>query len=551
MNLMESIVKYNPQTPQQQRNKEQILTYIKNNPNTILYRNNSQTHITSSAIILNPEMTHTLMVHHNIYKTYTWVGGHADGNADLLGVALQESMEETGIHTVYPITDAILSLDLLPVKTHSKNGKEIPEHLHLSVSYGLIACQNQPISPKIDENSDVKWIAIDALESNCKEKEMLVIYQTIITRMKEEKEKSVQQILQNTIPLLLNWYDINARILPWRADTSAYRVWISEIMLQQTRVEAVIPYFERFLEALPSIEALANASQPQLLKLWEGLGYYTRVRNLQKAAQIIVDKFGGKFPHNYDDILSLAGIGDYTAGAISSICFGNPTPAVDGNVMRVVARLTENFIDIANVKAKRSIHDALKQCYPTLRSGDFTQSLMELGATVCIPNGAPKCGICPLSCLCGAYAHSTTAQIPVKTPKKPRKKEKKTIFLLCCENEIAICKRQEKGVLSGMWEFFNVDGNQDLEEAKNILRNHKIDADTITPSIATKHIFTHIEWQMTSYIVTCKTKHTGFVWVNQTIFAQEIALPSAFKEFYKVWCNLQNQETTSQLNFML
>lgn len=537
MNLKELILKYNAQTSTQKSNKEQVLSQIKNSPDTILYRENMVAHITSSAIILNPAMTHTLMVHHNIYKTYCWTGGHADGNSNLLEVAIQESIQETGVSTVYPITDAILSIDLLPVKVHIKNEKEVAEHLHLSVAYGLIACENQPVIPKIDENSTVKWIPIDELEVDCEEKEMIVIYQEIIGQMKQEKEKNNAAILKEIITPLLAWYDKNARILPWRKDTNAYRVWISEIMLQQTRVEAVIPYFERFLDALPTIEELANAPESLLLKLWEGLGYYTRVRNLQKAAQMIVDKFHGKFPCDYDDILSLPGIGDYTAGAISSISFSKPTPAVDGNVMRVIARLTENFIDIASAKAKRNIYNALKQCYPTIRSGDFTQSLMELGATVCIPNGIPKCDVCPIAAWCCAYQHNTMMQLPIKTAKKPRRKESKTVFLLCFENEIAICKRQQKGVLSGMWEFFNVDETQNLEDAYKVLQDYDIDVVAIEPSISTKHIFTHIEWQMTSYIVTCRTKHADFVWVNEQIFTKEIALPSAFKPFYTVWCS--------------
>ena len=220
---------------------------------------------------------------------------------------------------------------------------------------------------------------------------------------------------------LLPWYKQHKRELPWRQDREPYHVWLSEIMLQQTRVEAVRGYYARFLQALPTVEALAQAPAEQLNKLWEGLGYYSRVRNLQKAAQQIMELHGGQFPRQYDQIRALAGIGDYTAGAIGSICFDWPTPAVDGNVLRVCSRLTADPAPIDDLKTKRDLTAALAEIYPQGRCGDFTQALMELGATVCAPNGAPKCDCCPLADLCTANREGTQLQYPVKAKKNPRK----------------------------------------------------------------------------------------------------------------------------------
>lgn len=223
--------------------------------------------------------------------------------------------------------------------------------------------------------------------------------------------------------ILLNWYDSHARILPWRESPTAYRVWISEIMLQQTRVEAVKPYFERFIKELPEVKALALASEEQLIKLWEGLGYYNRVRNLQKAAQTIMEHYKGEIPDSYEKLLELSGIGEYTAGAIASIAFGKTVPAVDGNVLRVYTRLTANKEDITKTAVKKEIAKQIKNILPQKRTGDFNQSLMELGATICLPNGLPKCEQCPLKDLCEAKKRDLMQHIPVKTPKRKRKKE--------------------------------------------------------------------------------------------------------------------------------
>ena len=206
--------------------------------------------------------------------------------------------------------------------------------------------------------------------------------------------------LYKIVEPLLAWYEKNRRKLPWRENVSAYRVWVSEIMLQQTRVEAVKPYFARFIDALPDVSDLADCEEEKLLKLWEGLGYYNRVRNMQKAAKTVMEEYGGQLPDDYEKLLSLKGIGSYTAGAIASIAYGIPVPAVDGNVLRIITRLTQDESDIMKQSVKKRVEQALLEVMPQKRAGVFNQALMELGATVCVPNGAPLCEACPWKEFC-------------------------------------------------------------------------------------------------------------------------------------------------------
>lgn len=344
--------------------------------------------------------------------------------------------------------------------------------------------------------------------------------------------------LKPIVAPLLDWYGQNARVLPWRENTDPYRVWVSEIMLQQTRVDTVIPYYNRFMNALPNIRALAECGEQALLKLWEGLGYYSRVRNLQKAAQVIVQKFGGQFPEEFDDILSLPGIGTYTAGAISSICFEKPIPAVDGNVLRVLSRVLGSEADIALPEIKAKFTELLREIYPQnnycgSRCGDFTQALMELGALICLPNGAPQCMVCPLAALCEANRSGRQSEIPVKSKKAPRKKEEKTVFLLVCGDKIALQKRPENGILSGLWEFPNVSGHLTPKQAEEVLAQWNIEAVSVEKGPRKKHIFTHMEWEMTSYLVSCETAPEIFTWVTREELTETLALPSAFQGFLK------------------
>ena len=322
--------------------------------------------------------------------------------------------------------------------------------------------------------------------------------------------------LKQIVEPLLSWYRLNKRSLPWRENVSPYRVWVSEIMLQQTRVEAVKPYFERFLSELPTIRALADCPEEKLLKLWEGLGYYSRVKNMQKAAKLIVGQYSETFPRDYEEIKSLPGIGDYTAGAIASIAFDLPVPAVDGNVLRVLTRTLLCGEDISSAKTKETFRQMLLQVEPSPGAGDFNQSLMELGATVCLPNGAPQCLLCPLNSICLAHLEKRETDFPVKPPKKPRKVQERTLFLFFLSFndktngnvKTLLCRRSEKGVLSGMWEFPALESfcsQQQAEEfVQNLCEGWELQNLTLTSAKPSKHIFTHIEWKMNCFVVSAR-----------------------------------------------
>lgn len=336
------------------------------------------------------------------------------------------------------------------------------------------------------------------------------------------------------VPYLLHWYERNARILRWREEPKPYYVWVSEIMLQQTRVEAVKGYFDRFIESLPDVKALAEAEEEKLLKLWEGLGYYNRVRNMQKAARIVMEEYGGELPADYEALKKLPGIGSYTAGAIASIAFGIPEPSVDGNVLRVLKRVAASFDDITKEKVKRELEDDVRRIMPEERPGDFNQSLMELGATVCLPNGKPLCNQCPVMHLCKAFHQGVELKIPVKPPKPGRKLEERTVFVIKqgCESalEFVLHKRPDAGLLSGMWELPNMEGHLKEPEVQSIFPGAEI---TRLPD--GKHIFSHIEWRMWCYEV--KMKGAGHlpegVEKDSALFTlqeikEQISLPSAF-----------------------
>ncbi len=330
---------------------------------------------------------------------------------------------------------------------------------------------------------------------------------------------------------LLGWYAAGHRDLPWRRDREPYHVWLSEVMLQQTRVEAVKGYYRRFLTELPDIPALAACPPDRLAKLWEGLGYYSRMRNLQKAAQVIVSEYGGAFPHEYARIRALPGIGDYTAGAVASICFGLPEPAVDGNVLRVLSRVMDDAAPVTDAAVKREYAARLREIYPAGRCGDFTQSLMELGATVCGPNSQPRCGECPLSALCLARAHGTALLRPVKAPKKEKRIEEKTVFILRCGTRIAVRRRPEQGLLAGLWELPNIDGKCTAQEALAQTERWGAHPRELCRSSEKTHIFTHIRWEMRGFYIECAEAAPLFTWVDPARFRQDIALPTAFRIF--------------------
>ena len=345
--------------------------------------------------------------------------------------------------------------------------------------------------------------------------------------------------LDKAVRPLLAWYDRGNRILPWRTDPTPYHVWLSEIMLQQTRVEAVKPYYDRFLRELPDIQSLSEAEEEQLLKLWEGLGYYNRARNLKKAAEQIVEKYDGRMPDDYEALLALPGIGSYTAGAIASIAYGKVKPAVDGNVLRILARLRKDDRNIQDTKVKRDIEEELTEIIPGDRPGDFNQALMELGAMVCIPNGTAKCSVCPWENICEAHRDGVISEYPKKTGKKPRTIEKKTILVIRDEDKLALHKRPEKGLLAGMYEFPSMDGWHGEEDVIAYLKQMGLKTIRIKKLAGSKHIFTHKEWHMTGYAIRVdeleradiSEKPDEFLYVTPAQIEKKYPIPSAFATY--------------------
>lgn len=333
---------------------------------------------------------------------------------------------------------------------------------------------------------------------------------------------------------LLEWYGAEKRDLPWRHTRDPYRIWVSEVMLQQTRVEAVRGYYDRFLRALPDVRALAEADEAVYLKLWEGLGYYSRARNLHRAAVTICEEYGGEFPREYAELRKLPGIGDYTAGAVASIAFGQRVPAVDGNVLRVAARLRNDCRPVTDPKVKAELRGWVAELVPEDAPGAFNQALMELGATVCVPNGAPRCGNCPVMHLCEGYHLGTADGLPVKAAKKPRRIEPRTVFLLCCEGKTALRRRPAKGLLGGLWELPAAEGTLNPEQARAQLLEWGAETGQLLSLRPAKHIFSHVEWHMTGYYAECAAPAEGFTWAKPEELREEYALPSAFRPFLAV-----------------
>lgn len=340
---------------------------------------------------------------------------------------------------------------------------------------------------------------------------------------------------------LLDWYSQGRRILPWREDPTPYHVWLSEIMLQQTRVEAVKPYYDRFLKELPDISSLAQAEEERLLKLWEGLGYYNRVKNLQRAAKQIMIDYNGQMPSNPEELKKLPGIGSYTAGAIASIAYGKKAPAVDGNVLRVLARVTMDNRDISDAKVKKSVEEELAYTIPEDRPGDFNQAMMELGAMVCLPNGRPKCEECPLQGFCLACGANCMTDYPKKAPKKGRTIEEKTVLVLQDETRAALVRRENKGLLAGFYEFPCLPGKRNSAQVLAYLRELGFVSLRIKKLGEAKHIFTHREWHMTGYCVQTDelvnqkeaAKRAKFVFVEKEEIEREYPLPSAYAVYAK------------------
>ena len=342
----------------------------------------------------------------------------------------------------------------------------------------------------------------------------------------------ISPILSQLPGALLPWYRLHKRSLPWRETREPYPIWISEIMLQQTRVEAAKGYYTRFLDRLPDIESLANCDDDSLHKLWEGLGYYSRVRNLKKAARAIMELHGGSFPESYADVLALPGIGAYTAGAICSIAYNMPTPAVDGNVLRVCARLLDDPSPIDQPATKRNITEALATVYPE-EAGEFTQALMELGATVCGPNKKPDCGSCPCRGFCLGFRNGTAEALPVKASKKEKRQEDRTVFVFSCNRRYALEKRPDGGLLAGLWQFPNISGHPDTAGCLAAAREMGLHPTDILREVRRKHIFTHIVWNMKGVYLEVADMAEGFQWFTEEEINTQAALPTAFRLFWE------------------
>ena len=350
---------------------------------------------------------------------------------------------------------------------------------------------------------------------------------------------------QRVASLLLNWYSSHFRPLPWRSEPTPYHVWVSEIMLQQTRIEAVLPYYRRFIEALPAVEDLASAPSELLLKLWEGLGYYSRVRNMQKAAQMIVNDFGGVIPADYDVLLTLPGIGPYTAGAISSIAYNRPAAAVDGNVMRVLARLTADDTDVLSTKGKKRFTAMAWELVPDYDAGRFNQAIMELGETLCVPNGVPRCAECPLRSECEAHHRGIEQQLPVRIKKTQRRVENRQVALVCvgtCPRSVLLHKRSSEGLLGDLWELPNTLDDEPLVSVPLVLREACVRCGDLPE---TKHLFSHIEWRMHGaiyYADAIDTLPEDFALADLAALQTAFPLPSAFRVYATLLPQLLDEE---------
>jgi len=340
---------------------------------------------------------------------------------------------------------------------------------------------------------------------------------------------------QEMISLLIGWYREHKRILPWRETNDPYAVWVSEIMLQQTRVQSVISYYRRFMAALPDVKSLALAPDERLMKLWQGLGYYNRARMMQKAARQIMERPDGAFPTEYPELLLLPGVGEYTAGAVASIAFARAVPAVDGNVCRVMARLYDDHSspDILKTECRQRLLSAIPEDCP----GDFNQALMELGATVCLPSGAPLCARCPLAPFCLGRIRETAEELPVKKEKRPRRTETRTVYLLFHRGRVAIRKRPGRGLLAGLWEY-----PQDLAGGEGFWSAWNLHPISVRPCAGGTHIFTHVKWDMAGVAAEMADEALpeGWVWASGEELRSKYAIPSAFRCFDKRVKNVLN-----------
>ena len=327
---------------------------------------------------------------------------------------------------------------------------------------------------------------------------------------------------------ILSWYDAGHRDLPWRHTNDPYRIWVSEIMLQQTRAETVVSYYDRFLKKYPTVRDLADADEAELLKAWEGLGYYSRARSLQKAAKVIVSEHAGNLPASVESLKALPGIGDYTSGAIASIAFGIPAAAVDGNVERVICRYYAIEDEVGTPAVRRQVFDLAQALVPFDRPGAFANAMMEMGATLCTPRN-PACLLCPVRESCAGYAKGVAGQLPNKKKKKPQRVEKRAVLLIFCGDRVLIKKREE-ALLGGLYVFPDVLGENDPQKLCEYVKNLSIRCAYDARLGGAKHVFTHIIWEMEIHAMEAENmaEVPGGRWVT----AKELSalpLPTAVK----------------------
>ncbi|MCP1103266.1 A/G-specific adenine glycosylase [Aequitasia blattaphilus] len=408
-------------------------------------------------------------------------------------------------------------------------------------TYVILVIQMQGVSYFVP-NYDTHREFAEGLKEAAKEGVHVLAYDCRVERDSLQINQSVKVVLEEQALYempgkLIPWYRKNKRDLPWRKDPTPYHIWISEIMLQQTRVEVVKAYYKRFLEKLPTIESLAEAKEEELLKLWEGLGYYSRVRNMQKASLQILREYQGEFPHDYKELQKLKGVGSYTAGAIASLAFHLPYPAVDGNVLRVLSRVLMLEDEINMPATKKKMEELLKPVVPQNAASDFNQGLIELGAIVCLPNGEPKCQECPLNTLCKAYIRDEISSYPKKGKKEKRKIELKTIFMIRDGERIAIRKRPKTGLLAGLYEYPNVEEHLTESEVLEFLKKKSFAPLHLKKLPESKHVFSHIEWQMIGYDVRVDSladyRGEDYIFVLPEEIDEKYAFPTAFKKYLR------------------
>ncbi len=330
---------------------------------------------------------------------------------------------------------------------------------------------------------------------------------------------------------ILSWYHEHRRTMPWREEPLPYYIWISEIMLQQTRVDTVIPYFHRFIEKYPDIRSLAESDEEELLKYWEGLGYYQRVRNLRITAIDLLENHDARLPESFEELLKLKGIGEYTAGAIASEAFGEKVPAVDGNVYRVMARLTGERGDIRDRIVMKRLREAAEDLLPDKDVGDFNQGLIELGALICIPKGSPKCGLCPVKDHCTAYENNLQDEIPLRRKNKERKIEERTVLLLETDGRFAIRKREEGKLLGGLYEIPHEEGFYSRDEVEELVEGMGMEVLSLEGLKDRKFLFTHIEWRLKGYHIRIKSEHHDYIFETPENISRNYTLATAFREY--------------------